>query len=67
MKNGYTPREYAYSIAIDALHAALRNREDVMEGFTRQEMQDSIMQINKLMLSLADKVKMDVTPVNLED
>lgn len=65
MKNGYTPREYAYSIAIDALHAALRNKEDGMDGFTRQEMQDSVMQINKLMLSLADKAKMDVTPIDL--
>ena len=65
MKNGYTPREYAYSIAIDALHAALRNRDDKMDGFTRQEMQDSVMQINKLMLSLADKAKMDVTPIDL--
>lgn len=64
MKNGYTPKEYAHSIAIDALHSALRNNLGELDGLTPKETEQTIAQMNKLMIALADKVKMDITPVN---
>lgn len=63
MKNGYTPREYAYSIAVDALGAAILNRLGELDMLTQSEQNQTVEQLRKLRVQLADRVKLDILPV----
>ena len=60
MKNGYTPKEYAYSIAVDALQGAINNVGGALESLTASEKEKAIEQFQKLRVQLADKVKLDI-------
>ena len=42
MKNGYTPRQYAYVIAIDSLFDAERNRSGELDELTESEPMDCL-------------------------
>jgi len=60
MKNGYTPKEYAYSIAVDALQGAINNVGGALDSLTASEKEKAIEQFQKLRVQLADKVKLDI-------
>ena len=60
MKNGYTPKQYALTIAIDGLVYAIQNRFGELDDLTPKERTDTIKQMNKLIESLASKGKLDV-------
>lgn len=60
MKNGYTPKEYAYSIAVDALQGAINNVGGALDSLTASEKEKAIEQFQKLRVQLANKVKLDI-------
>lgn len=62
MKNGYTPKEYAHTIAVDALAHAIKNTFGDLDALTPSEQQQTIDQLRKLRLHLADKAKLDILP-----
>ena len=63
MKNGYTPREFAHSIAVDALLLAIRNTSGELDGLTPSERSKAIEQLSKLRVQLADKAHLDLVSV----
>lgn len=60
MKNGYTPREYAFSIAVDALLSAINNDAGELDDLTDSQKVKAIEQFMKLRAQLADKAKLDI-------
>ena len=62
MKNGYTHKEYAYSIAVDALYRAYRHDLE-NEGLSSADLARVKQNIEKLYYKLADAVKFDVSPL----
>jgi hypothetical protein len=60
MKNGYTPKQYAYALAIDALYNAEQNREGELADLTPSERAKAIEQIRLLRLRLADQINLEV-------
>ena len=60
MKNGYTPKEFAYSIAIDALVDTLQNKFGALDDLTPADRVNVKVQLNRLIETLADKAKLDV-------
>jgi hypothetical protein len=54
MKNGYTPREFAHSIAIDALRNAYENKFGELDELTPSEKEKAKLQIFKLASTLAE-------------
>ena len=60
MKNGYTPKQYALTIAIDGLVYAIQNRMGELDDLTPKERTDTIKQMNKLIESLAKRGRLDV-------
>ena len=60
MKNGYTPKEFAYSIAVDALLSAINNDLGELDGLTNSQKIKAIEQLNKLRVQLADKVNLEI-------
>ena len=63
MKNGFTPKEYAYAIAIDALYHAIKNKDREIDDVTKSEQNKVIEQMKKLREILAQKSKLDITPI----
>jgi hypothetical protein len=59
MKNGYTPREYAHSLAVDALIAAHGDRQNELAGLTSKEVEQVRAQLEKLIERLANAAKLD--------
>lgn len=60
MKNGYTPREYAYSIAVDALLSAINNDAGELDDLTDSQKIKAIEQFTKLRVQLANKVNLEI-------
>jgi hypothetical protein len=59
MNNGYTPRQFAYSLAIDALISAVKNRQGELDDLEPHEVtrvQDAIL---KLKERLAERANLD--------
>ena len=63
MKNGFTPKEYAYAVAIDALYHAIKNKDREIDDVTESEQNKVIDQMKKLREVLAQKSKLDITPI----
>ena len=63
MKNGFTPKEYAYAIASDALYHAIKNKDREIDDVTESEQNKVIEQMKKLREILAQKSKLDITPI----
>ena len=63
MKNGFTPKEYAYAVAIDALYYAIKNKDREIDDVTESEQNKVIDQMKKLREVLAQKSKLDITPI----
>ena len=61
MKNGYTPRQYAHSLAIDALKDALKNRFGELNGLAPAEEIKTKHQFQLLIESLADEAMLDIS------
>lgn len=61
MINGYTPRQYAYSLAIDGLSYAFDSRFGELEDLPRAEIEKVRLAIIKLKAELAAKGKLDIT------
>ena len=60
MNNGYTPRQYAYSLAIDALTSAVKNRQgelDDLEPHEVTKVQDAILTLKE---RLAERANLDI-------
>ena len=62
MKNNYTPREYAHTLAIDALNSAHTNKFGELDGLTPSEVEATKRQMTVLIVRLADEAKLDITP-----
>jgi hypothetical protein len=59
MKNGYTPRQYAHALAIDALMSAVKNRQgelDDLEPHEVNKVQDALLKIKE---RLAERANLD--------
>ena len=63
MKNGFTPKEYAYSVAMDALYHAIKNKDREVDDITESEQNKVIDQMKKLREVLAQKSRLDITPI----
>jgi len=63
MKNGYTPKEYAHAIAIDALGIAHTNKFGELDGLTPSETRHVQEHIERLRTRLADQAKLDLGPI----
>jgi len=63
MKNGFTPKEYAYAVAIDALYHAINNKDREIDDVTESEQNKVIDQMKKLREVLAQKSNLDITPI----
>ena len=63
MKNGYTPKEYAYSMAIDHLQQLWKNTDywSDDEHLSEANIKQVKEQIAKLRIKLADTAKLDTT------
>lgn len=63
MKNGYTPREFAYSIAIDQLHHVMKGIElgQYDDELTPSEQKEVVSAMTRLRFSLVEKAKLDDT------
>ncbi len=61
MKNGYTPRQYAHALAIDALKNAYTNKFGELDVLTPAESKKAQLHIKLLMFMLADEAKLDVS------
>jgi hypothetical protein len=63
MKNGYTPKEFAYSMAIDHLQQLWKNTDywSDYEQLTEANIKQVKEQIAKLRSKLADTAKLDTT------
>jgi hypothetical protein len=59
MKNQYTPKEYAFSIAVDSLMSAYTNRLGELDGLTPSEQNKTKAQILKLIQKLANQASLD--------
>ena len=66
MKNVYTPKQYALTIAIDGLVSAIQNRMGELDDLTPKERTDTIKQMNKLIESLANRGSLSVFYQQLE-
>lgn len=60
MKNGYTPKQFAYSIAVDALVNTLQNKFGALDDLTSADRVNLKVQLNRLIETLADEAKLDV-------
>lgn len=61
MKNGYTPRQHAYAIAIDALRNAYENKFGELDDLTPSEKEKTKLQIFKLASALAETTRLETT------
>jgi hypothetical protein len=61
MKNGYTPRQFAYAIAIDALRHAFENKFGELDDLTPSEKEKTKLHIFKLASALAETTKLENT------
>lgn len=59
MKNGFTPRQYAYTVATDALFYAEHNRFGELDELTPAERLAVIDQLQKLRAALQTKARLD--------
>ena len=63
MNNGYTPRQYAHSLAIDALKNAYANKFGELDDLTPAEAEKAKLHIKLLMFMLADEAMLDVSSI----
>jgi len=63
MKNSFTPKEYAYAVAINALYHAIKNKDREIDDVTESEQNKVIDQMKKLREVLAQKSNLDITPI----
>ena len=59
MNNGYTPRQFAHALAIDALISAVKNRQgelDDLEPHEVTKVQDAILKLKEV---LAERAALD--------
>jgi hypothetical protein len=61
MRNGYTPRQYAHALAIDALKNAHQNKFGELDDLTPAEQREAKNHLELLMSTLADKAKLEIT------
>jgi hypothetical protein len=64
MKNGYNSKEYAYTLAIDALQNAHSNKFGELDGLSDPDIEKVRHQLELLRIRLADHVKLDILPSN---
>ena len=62
MKNGYTPKEFAHSVAIDHLYYVMRSITlgQYDHQLTQAEQKKVISAITTLRISLANKARLDI-------
>lgn len=61
MNNGYTPRQFAHALAIDALNSAVRNRQGELDDLAPHEVtkvQDALLKLKDV---LAERAALDIT------
>ena len=59
MKNGFTPKEYAYALAAEALWSAEQNRRGQLDDLSPSEREKTIEQMRILRMKLQDKMHLD--------
>ena len=59
MKNGFTPRQYAYALAADALYHAERNSRGQLDDLPPAERDKAVEQMRILRFKLQDKANLD--------
>jgi hypothetical protein len=60
MNNGYTPRQFAHALAIDALNSAVRNRQGELDDLAPHEVtkvQDALLKLKDV---LAERAALDI-------
>jgi hypothetical protein len=60
MNNGYTPRQFAHALAIDALVSAVKNRQGELDDLEPHEVvrvQDALLKLKDV---LAERAALDV-------
>ena len=60
INGGYTPRTYAYSLAVDALFYAMQNKFGELDGLTERQEELAVEAMQKLRQKLADEAKLDI-------
>lgn len=63
LNNGYTPKEYAYSVAVDALQYAMHSQSGELDGLTERQAELVVEAMQILRQKLADEVKLDILTV----
>ena len=61
MNNGYTPRQFAHALAIDALISAVKNRRGELDDLEPHEVgkvQDALLRLKDM---LAERAALDVS------
>ena len=61
MNNGYTPRQFAHALAIDALNSAVRNRQGELDDLAPHEVtkvQDALLKLKDV---LAERAALDIS------
>ena len=61
MNNGYTPRQFAHALAIDALNSAVKNRQGELDDLAPHEItkvQDALLKLREV---LAERAALDVS------
>lgn len=61
MNNGYTPRQFAHALAIDALMSAVKNRQGELDDLAPHEVikvQDALLRLRDM---LAERSALDVS------
>ena len=59
MKNGFTPKQYAYALAADALYHAERNSRGQLDDLPPAEREKAIEQMRLLRFALQDEAHLD--------
>lgn len=62
MKNGYTPKQFAYSVVVDALYERMKGIQlgHYDEELTPSNQKQTLEQMRKLREQLANKAKLDL-------
>ena len=63
MKNGYTPKEFAYAMAINGIDSAFQDRAGELDGLTPGDRKLAREQLIKLREELAARVSFDLGPL----
>ena len=60
MSSNFNPKQFAHSVAIDALRDAMHNQFDELDGLTLQQEELVVEEMHKLCRKLADEVNLDI-------